>query len=116
MGIGTASVTVTLPSAIRRSRSTAARAGVKGVPEETAAVLRGPPVAASAGIPDATLSSAAVATTELPRKGTGATALPSASAAEHASRKEAPAPPSRSGMSSPAQPRSPATARHSPSS
>ena len=35
---GTASVTVTLPSAIRRSRSAAARAGVKGVPEETAAV------------------------------------------------------------------------------
>jgi hypothetical protein len=113
---GTARVTVTLPSAIRCNRSAAARAGVKGVPEETAAELRGTPVAASTGTPDATLSRAVVATTALPRNGTGATALPSASAAVHTSRYEAPAPPSRSGMSSPAQPRSPATVCHSPSS
>ena len=70
---GVARATVTLPSAIRPSRSVAARAGVNGVPAE-------------AEVPAAMLSSAAVATTALPRKGTGATALPSASAAEHASR------------------------------
>ena len=52
------------------------RAGVKGVPAE----------AEDAGVPAAMLSSAAVATTALPRKGTGATALPTASAAEQASR------------------------------
>ena len=83
---GTASAAVTPPSAIRRSRSVAARAGVKGVGADMAAGPRGAPAAPSAGRPDATLSSAAVATMALPRKGTGATAAPSASATEHASR------------------------------
>src|SRR5580704_10942815 len=71
-----ARATVTSPPAIRRSRSAAARAGVNGVPAEAEAV----------GFAAAMLSSAVVATTALPRNGTGATALPSASAAEHASR------------------------------
>ena len=59
---------------------------------------------------------AAVATTALPRNGTGARWLPSTSAAAAASRQDAPAPPSRSGISSPAQPRSAATACQSLSS
>ena len=56
---GTASAAVTPPSAILASRSAAALAGVNGVPDEED--------------PSATLSSAAVATTALPRNGTGAT-------------------------------------------
>ncbi len=70
---GTASAVVTPPSAIRRSRSDAALAGVNGVPEDTAP-------------PAATLPRAAVATTALPRNGMGARKLPSTSAAAAASR------------------------------
>ena len=78
---GTASAVVTPPSAIRPSRSAAALAGVNGVPadaEEPEAIPR--------ETPEATLSRAAVATTALPRNGTGATKLPSTSAAAAASR------------------------------
>ena len=70
---GMASAAVTPPSAILASRSAAALAGVNGVP-------------VAAGEPAAMLSRAAVATTALPRNGTGATKLPSTSAAAAASR------------------------------
>ena len=73
MANGTASAAVTPPSAIRPSRSAAILAGVNGVPEDAEA-------------PEAILSRAAVATTALPRNGTGATKLPSTSAAAAASR------------------------------
>ena len=80
---GTASAAVTPPSAIRRSRSAATLAAVNGVPVDP--TLR-PPEAAPDGAPEAILSRAAVATTALPRNGTGATKLPSTSAAAAASR------------------------------
>ena len=54
-----------------------------------------------------------MATTALPRYGTGATDRPSSSATVAASRNVAPAPSSSSGTSSPAQPRSVASACHS---
>ncbi len=57
-----ARATVTPPSAIRRSRSDAARAEVKGVAEEAEG-----PAATLCGAPEATLRRAAVATTALPR-------------------------------------------------
>src|SRR5579872_994074 len=97
---GTVSATVSDPSASRDSRCSASRE-----PEPEAEPEPEPE-------PEAHASSAVVATTALPRNGTGATAPPSASAATAASRYDAPAPPEPSGTSSPAHPTSAATTRH----
>src|SRR5262245_16414425 len=63
-----------------------------------------PAASAPGSLPSGTASSTTVAITALPRNGTGATDLPTSSQTTAASRNDAPAPPSDSGISRPAQP------------
>src|SRR5579875_1374926 len=80
----------------------------------TSAAVSSPAASAGSVSVSPAVSSAMVASTALDKNGTGATARPISSITTAASRAPAPAPPSSSGTSNPATPRSAANSFHTP--